>query len=202
MVDNEPAPKKGEFNIWDFVSNDPIRPTMTGVFHDKENKMAVATDAHMLVADRASYDESNVEPNGHRWAIDKYGKFIEGMYVTWKSVVPEKEKAIEKGYEHYHVNVKDVDEYIKKCNAYMKLNGYTGKHAKLPVYNVPNSKLWFLASYFRTFLIASGGDAWLNNNNPNNAAAINWTDERIVLLMPMAIEDPEKISYGDGIYLN
>jgi hypothetical protein len=200
MVDNEPAPKKGEFNLWDFVSNDPIRPTMCGVFHDKENGMAVASDCHILVADKASYDESKVEPNGKMWPIDKYGKFIEGLYPSWNKIIPEKDSAIEKGYKQYHVDAKDVEAYIKECKAYMKLNEFVGKHAMRPVFNIPNTNSWFRADYLLKFLLASGGDVWLINGDASRPA-IYWSDERKVLLMPVLVDNVENITYGDNLYM-
>ena len=200
MVDNEPAPKKGEFNIWDYVANDELRPVMNGVFHDKESGVAVATDAHILVSDKASYDESNVEPNGHRLAIDKYGKFIDGIFPRWQSVLTPKETAIENGYQYHHVDVKDLDKYIKRCNAYMKINGFTGRYAKRPVFNIPNTNVWFLASWLHKFLTASGGDIFVLDNNPARAA-FYWSDERNVLLMPMLVNNPENIKYNDDLYM-
>ena len=200
MVDNEPTPKGNTFNIWDFVANDELCPEMNGVFHDKESGMAVATDSHILVTDMASYDESKTDPEGRRIAIDKYGKPIEGVFPKWQNVLPPKETALERGYQRYHVDVKDVDAYIKKCNAYMKINGFTGRYAKRPVFNIPNTNILFMASYLRKFLIASGGDIFVLDNKPNRPA-IYWSEERNVLLMPMLIFNPETIKHEDDIYL-
>lgn len=200
MVDNEPSPKKGELNLWDFTANDALRPVLCGIFHDKENGMAVATNAHILVADKALYDESKADTEETRRPIDKYGKFIDGRYPNWQNVIPTRERAKELGYERYYVDVKDLDDYIKRCNAYMKINGYTGKCAKRIVYNVPNSNLWFYAPLFRTFLLASGGEVYLRNDKPDGAA-VYWSDERIVLIMPMIVDAPEKIKYDDELYM-
>ena len=64
MVDNEPTPKKGEFNIWDWTLDDEVRPIMRGVFHDSDEKVAVATNSHLLVVDSECYDENKVDSVG------------------------------------------------------------------------------------------------------------------------------------------
>ena len=125
MIDNERTPKKNEFNIWDWTCNDSLRPVINGIFHDKENKMAVATNAHMLVADADYYDESKVDSVGfdmgkskHDRPIDKYGKFIDGRFPNWKAVIPQQTDE----WVLHHVDLQELDEYIKKCNAYLKRN--------------------------------------------------------------------------------
>ena len=194
MIDNEPV-KKGTVSLWDFTSHDNNRLVMTGVYHDKERKVAVATDGHVLVADKDIYDENktdNTDKFAGRMPVDKYGKFIDGRYPNWHDVVPEKTNE----FKTFHITVKDVDEYIKKCNAFMKLNGFTGRYAEKPVYYVKEADAWFNANYLRMFLLASDGE--INISDPVHAACY-WGPTRTAILMPLYKN--ENFDKGDGIYL-
>lgn len=199
MIDHEPK-KKNTFNIWDWIANDPLRPVMNGVFHDVENKMAVATNAHILVADAECYDESKVSGEfqsfGRCMPIDRYGKHIEGRFPNWRAVIPPQTNE----WVLHHIDLKELDEYIKKCNTYMKLNGMTGRFTKQVVYKVGDT--WFLADYLRMFAIATEGNVYVKSHDK---PAVYWGDKRKVLLMPMYLPEediakgkliPEAMAYG------
>jgi hypothetical protein len=189
MIDNEPK-KKNAFNIWDWIANDPLRPVMNGVFHDIENKMAVATNAHILVADADCYDESKVSGEfqsfGRCMPVDKYGKHIEGRFPEWQKVIPPQTDE----WTLHHVDLQELNEYIKKCNTYMKLNGMTGRYTKQVVYKVGDA--WFLADYLRMFAIATDGNVYVK---AHDKPAVYWGDKRKALLMPMYIPE-EDINKG------
>ena len=189
MIDIEPK-KKNAFNIWDWIANDPLRPVLNGVFHDVENKMAVATNAHILVADAEYYDESKVSGEfqsfGRCMPVDKYGKHIEGRFPAWQKVIPPQTEE----WTLHHVDLHELDEYIKKCNTYMKLNGMTGKRAKMAVYKVKD--VWFAADYLRMFIIATEGNVYVKSHDK---PAVYWGDKRKVLLMPMYLPE-EDIAKG------
>lgn len=189
MIDNEPK-KKNAFNIWDWTANDPLRPVMNGVFHDIESKMAVASNAHILVADSECYDESKVSGEfqsfGRCMPVDKYGKHIEGRFPNWKAVIPQQTDE----WTLHHIDLNELSEYIKKCNTYMKLNGMTGKYSKQVVYKVGTT--WFLADYLRMFAIATDGDIYVKSHDK---PAVYWGDKRKVLLMPMYLPE-EDIAKG------
>lgn len=185
MVDNEPTPKKGTFNIWDWIANDPLRPVLNGVLHDKENQVAVATNAHILVACAESYDESKVDSIGFdlekmkvNRPVDKYGKFIDGRFPNWKAVIPPKD-----GYVEYDVDMNDLSEYIKKSKAWMKLEGYTGKYAT-PLYKV--GPAYFAADMLHKTCIASGGKLSVKNDS---SAAVYFGEQRTALIMPVLAGD-------------
>lgn len=189
MIDNEPK-KKNAFNIWDWIANDPLRPVLNGVFHDIENKMAVATNAHILVADADYYDESKVSGEfqsfGRCMPVDKYGKHIEGRFPEWQKVIPPQTDE----WTLHRVDLQKLNEYIKKCNAYMKLNGMTGRYTKQVVYKVGGT--WFLADYLRMFAIATDGNVYVKSHDK---PAVYWGDKRKALLMPMYIPE-EDINKG------
>ena len=55
---NTPQPKGGKVKIYDWVyKDDNLRPQMSGVYHDCENKVAVATDTHALIVSKSDYVE-------------------------------------------------------------------------------------------------------------------------------------------------
>ena len=189
MIDNMRTPKKNEFNIWDWTCNDDLRPVMNGIFHDKENKMAVATNAHMLVADAGYYDESKVDSVGFDMGkskydrpIDKYGNFIDGRFPNWKVVIPQQTDE----WVLHHVDLQELDEYIKKCNAYLKMQGLNNKYKPRAVYQVGDT--WFNAEMFRMMMTATNGDVWVKTPD---RPAVYWSDKRTALLMPMLVEESE-----------
>lgn len=198
MVDCEPK-KKGKFNIWDYIVNDPVRPVYGGVFHDKENEVAVATDGYMLAACKESFDESKVDVDGFRIgdeskvityrAIDKYGKFLDYRFPNWQAVIPPKD-----GYLQEHVSLEELDEYLKKCRAFVKLEGYV-KRKPIPLYKVGN--VWLNAERLRKFIVASDGKVMVKSND---RPIVYWGEKRTALLMPTLVEDedllPEALEQG------
>lgn len=60
--------KAGKFNIYNYVANDEIHPSMCGVYH--ENGMKVASDSHILIAIEEEYPEE-MEGGGspERWLL-------------------------------------------------------------------------------------------------------------------------------------
>lgn len=70
----------GKVNLFKYTSKDDMRPAMTGVFHDKG--FAVASDASILVADKASYDKKKEGK-----VVDKDGKPIKDVkYPQWRQL--------------------------------------------------------------------------------------------------------------------
>lgn len=189
MVDCEPK-KKGKFDIWDYTVKDECRPVFGGVFHDKESEVAVATDAHMLVACKESYDESKVDVEGFHIGseskvityrpIDKYGKFMDYRFPNWKAVIPPKE-----GYVQDYVSLEDLDEYLKKFRAFIKLEGYS-KRKPTPLYKVGD--VWLHAEKLRKFIVASDGHIMIKDKS---RPVVSWGEKRTVLLMPMLVEDKD-----------
>lgn len=201
MVDCEPK-KKGKFNIWDYTENDPYRPVYGGVFHDKENEVAVATDGYLLVACKESFDESKVDVEGFRMgdeskvityrAIDKYGKFLNYRFPNWKAVIPPKD-----GYLQEYVSLEELDEYLKKFRAFLKLEGY-GKRKPIPLYKVGN--VWLNAEKLRKFIVASDGKVMVKSND---RPIVYWGEKRTALLMPMLVEDKDLLpeALEQGVYM-
>ncbi len=77
MLHNVKAKPVKKVNLYDYVGKDKQRPMLIGVKH--EDGYAVATDATVLIADKASYQK---EKDGK--TIAKDGKEINGVYPDWK----------------------------------------------------------------------------------------------------------------------
>ena len=86
---NTPAPKGGKVKIYDWVSKDDCRPQMCGVYHDAENKVAVASDTRALITSKRDYvecEESHI--------VAKNGDEIRGRYADYKRVMPDTDECL------------------------------------------------------------------------------------------------------------
>lgn len=86
---NTPTQKGGKVKIYDWVGKENYRPNLMGVFHDAENKVAVATDTHALIVSKSDYvecEESHI--------VAKNGDEIRGRYADYKSVMPDTDECL------------------------------------------------------------------------------------------------------------
>lgn len=84
-----PQPKGGKVKIYDWVSKDNYRTQMCGVYHDAENKVAVASDTHALITSKRDYvecEESHI--------VAKNGDEIRGRYADYKRVMPDTDECL------------------------------------------------------------------------------------------------------------
>lgn len=75
LKSNLRVPKAKKINMFDYVATGEeaaIRPVVSGVFMDKANKVAVATDGHTIIVSKSEYKPTRVK-NG---IIDKDGKAV------------------------------------------------------------------------------------------------------------------------------
>lgn len=194
MVDNEPTPKKGTFNIWDWTLDDGLRPILGGVFHDRDEKVAVATNTHLLVVDSECYDESKTDSVGFDTGkqkfyrpINKYGNFIDGRFPNWKAVIPPKD-----GYVKFKVDQKQLDDYIKNCNTYLKMNDFS-KSKHYGIYEIKTSdeqSIFFEMNHLKLFLTATDGNIYVKEHD---RAAMYWSDTRTALIMPMLLPKKDDV---------
>ena len=197
IVDHTPKPK-GKFDLWEYVANDKLRPVLNGIYHDPINKAAIATDAHVLVVDRASFDENLVdkEKGDEMWKgkrpVDKYGKFIDGRFPSYENCIPKKTEEFEK----FMLDMDEIASLITKHKTWLKLNGY-GKSRYIPtcIYKIKDS--YFEIHLLYKFLKATSGE--INVSAPNKPGVF-WSEERKALVMPMYYE-PNKTKEIDGMLL-
>ena len=81
-IESEPK-TKSKFKIWDYVSDDDLRPAMCRVFHDSGFK--VASDGHILIVLKEEYD-SELEGK----LLQKNGTIATQYtnYPKWRDVIP------------------------------------------------------------------------------------------------------------------
>lgn len=86
---NTPTQKGGKVKIYDWTDKEQYRPNLMGVFHDSENKVAVATDTHALIVSKSDYvecEESHI--------VAKNGDEIQGKYPDYKRVMPDTDECL------------------------------------------------------------------------------------------------------------
>lgn len=212
IIDNTPV-KKSELSVWEFVSNDKLRPNMMTVFHDNDWKAAVATDAHVLFVNPKEYIDSTdaEEANGQKFDYDgytglmrdKYGKVVErdnGMfgdrYPNYRAVIPAEDRQMPF----------EVRSDLKQCRDIVKstLKLRTGKSRSESNAQICINKdlnIWIGEKYVDIF-IRAGIDGWTcSNKNPSGRALVKrFADGRILLMMPMLVErkawDCQNPEYG------
>ena len=81
-IESEPK-TKSKFKIWDYVSDDDLRPAMCRVFHDSGFK--VASDGHILIALKEEYDS---ELEGKLLQKDGTIATQHTNYPKWRDVIP------------------------------------------------------------------------------------------------------------------
>lgn len=86
VVRNEVTTKPRKFNIWDYVSDDDIRPYFEGLYQDAEG-YEVATNGHILI-----YRKHDVSADMAGKVVFKDGTTIDSAdrYPKWKVIVPKK----------------------------------------------------------------------------------------------------------------
>ena len=85
-IESEPK-TKSKLKIWDYVSDDDLRPAMCCVMHDSGFK--VASDSHILIALREDY-----EPELEGKLMKKNGTFEDKYtkYPKWRDVIPDPQR--------------------------------------------------------------------------------------------------------------
>lgn len=169
-----PAPK-GTFNPYDYVADDKFRIALNGVYHSEGFR--VATDSHILVAVKGTYEE---EKEGK--IIGKDGRTIIGKYPRWTAAIPEDFHE----HELHAIDTAKVYELVKRMKAENKLVGRYGpkKDAIVKVGNI-----FFRAEKFAQFcrFLDYYGIKEINTfgeRRPTKAVA---PDGSISILMPLML---------------
>lgn len=151
---NTPQPKGGKVKIYDWVGKENYRPNLMGVYHDAENKVAVASDTHALIVSKSDYvecEESHI--------VAKNGDEIRGRYVDYKRVMPDTDECLL--YDVDRDKIKRIlTEYkaerkLDKSVEYLAINvGATDK----PLYLTPENCKLLLQLPEGDFFVVAGDD--------------------------------------------
>ena len=151
---NTPTQKGGKVKIYDWVGKENYRPNLMGVYHDAENKVAVASDTHALITSKSDYvecEESHI--------VAKNGDEIRGRYVDYKRVMPDTDECLL--YDVDRDKIKRIlTEYkaerkLDKSVEYLAINvGATDK----PLYLTPGNCKLLLQLPEGDFYVCAGDD--------------------------------------------
>ena len=151
---NTPTQKGGKVKIYDWVGKENYRPNLMGVYHDAENKVAVASDTHALITSKSDYvecEESHI--------VAKNGDEIRGRYVDYKRVMPDTDECLL--YDVDRDKIKRIlTEYkaerkLDKSVEYLAINvGATDK----PLYLTPENCKLLLQLPEGDFYVCAGDD--------------------------------------------
>ena len=186
--------KKTELSVKEFVGKDSnLRPLMCCIFHDPEEHVAVATDAHAVFVNAAEYIETegnhlrDVYGDNEGWiGKDKLGRGVYkvsemgGRYPNWQAVMR---------IGHTPVIIRDdIEQAIKDCKAEMKAT--KRKIGRIRV--SANGNIWMCVK-FAEYIVRAGVDGWDCNaekdlENGNRGIIKRW-DGKQLLLMPMLMLD-------------
>lgn len=132
---NTPTQKGGKVKIYDWTGKEQYRPNLMGVFHDAENKVAVATDTHALIVSKSDYvecEESHI--------VAKNGDEIQGKYPNYKGVMPDTDDCL-----MFDVDTEKVKQLLIQYRAERKLDKSVEYAAinvgskERPLYLTPNN---------------------------------------------------------------
>lgn len=151
---NTPQPKGGKVKIYDWVSKENYRPNLMGVYHDAENKVAVATDTHALIVSKSDYvecEESHI--------VAKNGDEVHDKFPNYKGVMPDTDECLL--YDVDRDKIKRIlTEYkaerkLDKSVEYLAINvGATDK----PLYLTPDNCKLLLQLPDGDFYVFAGDD--------------------------------------------
>ena len=151
---NTPTQKGGKVKIYDWVSKDNYRTQMCGVYHDAENKVAVASDTRALITSKRDYvecEESHI--------VAKNGDEIRGRYVDYNRVMPDTDECLLYDVDRDKIQ-RILTEYraerkLDKSVEYLAIN--VGSPDK-PLYLTPESCKLLLQLPEGDFYVCAGDD--------------------------------------------
>lgn len=146
---NTPTQKGGKVKIYDWVSKDNYRTQMCGVYHDAENKVAVASDTRALITSKCDYvecEESHI--------VAKNGDEIRGRYADYKRVMPDTDECL-----LYDVDRDKIKRILTEYRAERKLD----KSVEYLAINVgsPDKPLYLMPENCKLLLQLPDGDFYV-----------------------------------------
>lgn len=166
-----PMPK-GSFDLWDFVSNDEIRPAMCGIFYDSGFK--VASDMHVLVAVKSDYDETM-----EHHIIGKDGLDIIHPYPKWQCILPTKDE----DSQVLTIDTDAVYDAVRRQKAERKMRGkHSAYEAIIRVGDAFFKAEWMVkACRFMDHYGVKEIRTW----GPRRAARVDAPDGSVLIIMPV-----------------
>lgn len=196
--------------IWKFVSKDNAKPELKGVYMDPEEKVAVATNANVMLVSHELYDESKagmiVYKDGTSIRSGSRVKQSSGLYVTvrfprWRSAIPQdfyyRGEPRKKNSDGFYKEVL-ADAWLKdRIKAATRLNNTKG-FSNVAVYFAAHT---WVDPHYAEMMMSWSKDGWCIKHNTR--AIINQKDNGdLMLVMPVLTllnyNEPEK--HGISVY--
>lgn len=177
---------KSKFKIWDYVSDDTIRPSMCCVFHDEGFK--VASDGHIMIAIKESYEEIM------EGKLMKKDGTIETTYTKfpkWRDVIPNPELTKMVPVKIDFAKVRELESAFKA-----KKKAAMDKWSEAFILVTPNCA--FKMDYFIRAIRAMEyiGTDTLMVNEDGRKAALARAGESTMLLMPVYSVEGQEFVYS------
>ena len=182
---NTPQTKGGKVKIYDWVGKENYRPNLMGVYHDAEDKVAVATDTHAIIVSKSDYvecEESHI--------VAKNGDEIRGRYADYKRVMPDTDECLL--YDVDRDKIKRIlTEYkaerkLDKSVEYLAINvGATDK----PLYLTPDNCKLLLQLPDGDFYVFAGDDYYQSRPLSYESADENYKAVFMPMYYPERNED-------------
>lgn len=178
--------KGGKFSLYDYVSKDPFRPVMQGVYHEDGYK--IACDGHILVAIKDEYD-----PSLEGRIFKKDGEEAEGRYPNWRRVIPQRDG----DWEPTVIDEKKFNEWVEERRA--QYLAETGKRTKWDeTWLVRIGDCYARAEYFSLLTKAAkeiGTDVvYVNKKNADKAWMIE-NENGLAIAMPVYVDETDNRPY-------
>lgn len=189
IIDNTPTKGMGEFKMEEFCSDDALRPVMQKICMDNEEKVAVATNAHVLFVSKKLYVDTTQNIEGEKpkqTLVDKYNNVWgeEAKFPNWKAVIPT-------------TNLVDI-EIRKDLADIIKISTQIAKENKAK----PDSSICievatghFMSPRHAKFIVRAGLDGWQAASEKHEACLLKKWDGNTMLVMPMMPVDPKENGY-------
>lgn len=155
------------------ASKENIRPTLMGVFFDKD--CCVATDTHVLVV----YHYTKAKHAGKILSVN--GEVISGQFPNYKRVFPSKEKL-----NHFRPRI-DLVQLQKACSWFTRQPGFTDKD--MVVIRGKGLSIKYLATLLNLFALTPEIKSAEMFQTPEGNAAVIKSKSLEALLMPMTVDE-------------
>ena len=153
---NTPTQKGGKVKIYDWVGKENYRPNLMGVYHDAENKVAVASDTHALITSKSDYvecEESHI--------VAKNGDEVHGKFPNYKGIMPDTDECL-----LYDVDRDKIKRILTEYKAERKLD----KSVEYLAINIgsPDKPYYLSPDNCKLLLQLPDGDFFVNANDYNS----------------------------------
>ena len=180
--------KLGKLDLYKFVSDDNIRPSITGVYH--EEGWRIATDGRILLAIKQDYS-----PELEGRIILKNGSLLdkELRYPRWRSVIPD----VMDEWKTFRLDFAELSEVLREAKAHEKVwKKSMGKHYSSSI--SLNGEIWLRTSYLKLFAtVMKECNITEISYKDNGRGIVVKNDTLQLLLMPVCHSDEvEGCFYG------